>query len=125
MRYIRFESQAPLECASSRLGIFQIAYRLRDADETRVHDANEIAKLLEWLKAHLHSPDELELEANKRAICWFKSAAHEPMKRIWHLKACVEAYGYWISVRKTWEPGLIIYEDGWQVAAIPRTRRLN
>ncbi|WP_084420199.1 hypothetical protein [Henriciella litoralis] len=125
MRYLRFESQVPYEGASSRLGIFQIAYRLRDADDTRVHDANEIARLLLWLKTHLHAPEELSLDANKRAICWFKSAAHEPMKRMWHLKAIVEVYGYWISVKKTREPGLIIYEDGWQVAAIPRTRRPN
>ena len=119
MRYVRFESQAPCEGTNSRLGIFQIAFMVRDAHETSRHDSHEISRQIEWLKSHLQSPDELRDPQNYRAICWFKDTAHEPMKRIWAIKPCVEAYGYWIDIVKTWTPGQIIYEDGWQVAAKP------
>jgi hypothetical protein len=125
MRYMRFESQVPYVGASSRLGIFQIAYRLRDADATRLDDANALTHLLKWFTDNLHGPRQLSLEANKRAICWFKPAAREPISRIWQMKSLIEPYGYWISVRKTSAPGLVIYEDGWQVAAIPRPKRQN
>jgi hypothetical protein len=120
MRYIRFESQERCEDSASRLGIFQIAYRVRDAHATSLHDAKEIGRHLEWLKAHLHSPHEIEREANRRAIFWFKQNAKAPIERMWAIKPYIEAYGYWIDLRTTWTPGVVVYEDGWQVAAIPR-----
>ena len=117
MKYVRFQSQQPCAGTPSRLGIFQIAFRVRDADETSVHDANEISHQIEWLKTHLHSPD-LAYE-DYRAIFWFKDTAHEPMRHIWAMKPYIEAYGYWIEVVKTTTPGLIVYQDGWQIAAKP------
>ncbi|MEO0883987.1 MAG: hypothetical protein AAFY34_14830 [Pseudomonadota bacterium] len=119
IHYIRFESQVPCDGTNSRLGIFQIAMDVRDADSTSTHDADEIEQHLAWLRMHLKSPDELRRPENYRAICWFKDTAHEPMKRIWAIKSYVESNGYWIDVRKTRAPGQIIYEDGWQVAAKP------
>jgi hypothetical protein len=119
MKYVRFQSQVPNLGTNHKLGIFQIAFKVRDASETSVHDANEITRHIDWLKMHLQSPEILRNTENYRAICWFKDTAHEPMKRIWSIKPHVEAYGYWINVIKTWQPGNIIYEDGWQIVAKP------
>lgn len=120
MRYIRFECQERREGNASRLGIFQIAFRVRDAHATALHDANEIGRHLEWLKRHLRSPEEIEREANRRAIFWFKQNAKAPIERMWAIKPYLEAYGYWIDLRTTLAPGVVVYEDKWQVAAIPR-----
>ena len=118
MKYIRFQSQLINRGTPSKLGIFQTAYRVRDAHATRVHDANEINRHINWLKTHLRSPD-LDDARDFRAIFWFKDTAHEPMKRIWAIKPYLEAHGHWIDVVKTSNPGQIIYRDGWQVAARP------
>jgi len=118
MKYVRFESQMPCEGTPSMLGVFQIAFLVRDEHATSPHDADQINRHIEWLKTHLRSPD-LHGE-DYRAIFWFKDTAHEPMQRIWAIKPYIEAYGYWINVVKSWNPGRIIYEDGWQVAAKPR-----
>lgn len=118
MKYVRFQSQEPCLGTPSKLGIFQIAFRVRDADATRVHDANQISHHMEWLKTHLHSPD-MRYE-DYRAIFWFKDTAHEPMRHIWAMKPYLEAYGYWIDMVTTWDPGDIVYTDGWQIAARPR-----
>lgn len=120
MRFIRFQSQLPIEGASSKLGIFQLAFMVRDAHETSIHDANEISRHLEWLKEHLHSPDELDEPENFRAICWFRPKAKEPIDRIWSMKPYIEAYGFFIDVVTTDDPGTIIYIDNWQVVAKPR-----
>jgi hypothetical protein len=117
MTYLRFQSLQPCHGTPSRLGIFQIAFQVRDAVETHAHDADEIDQNLRWLQMHLRSPN--LSAADRRAIFWFKQTAREPMKRIWAMKPYLEAYGYWIELVKTWKPGLIIYEDGWQVAAKP------
>ena len=120
MRYIRFESQELCGDSASRLGIFQIAYRVRDAHETCLHDANEIARLIRWFRDYLHAPDALDDAQNRRAICWFRSTAHEPVRRVWAMKPHLEAYGHRIDLITTQDPGHIVYADGWQVAAIPR-----
>ena len=117
MKYVRFQSQLMCKGTPSKLGIFQIAYRVRDAHETSVHDANEISKHMEWLKFHLHAPD--LHDRDYRAIFWFKDVAHEPIKRVWEMKPYLEAYGYWIDLISTYDPGRVVYEDGWQVAAKP------
>lgn len=118
MKYVRFQSLQPCLGTPSRLGIFQIAFEVRDASDTRAHDAREIRRHMAWFNTHLHSP-ELD-ERDYRAIFWFKDTAHEPMARLWALRPYLEAYGHWIEQVKTWEPGQIIYEDGWQIAAKPR-----
>lgn len=120
MQYLRFESQERCEDNASRLGIFHIAYRVRDAHATRIHDSNEINRLIQWFRDHLHAPDALENPQNRRAICWFKETAHEPTNRIWAMVPILKDYGYWIDLRTTRNPGQIVYEDDWQVAAIPR-----
>jgi len=117
MKYIRFQSLQPCLGTPSRLGIFQIAFQVRDGDETRAEDAREIGRHLAWLNDHLHSPD--LADANYRSIFWFKPAARAPIARLWAIKPHLEAYGHWIELVKTQRPGQIIYEDGWQVAAKP------
>lgn len=117
MKYIRFQSQQPCFGTASKLGIFQIAFEVRDSPKISAHDASEIARNINWLKQHLHSPD-LD-DQDYRAIFWFKDSAREPMRRVWAIKPYLEAHGHWIEVIKTWSPGKIAYEDGWQVAAKP------
>lgn len=119
MKYVRFESQIPCEGTNTRLGLFQVAFQVCRAPETAAYDSDEISRNIGWLKLHLNSPKELEDRKNFRAICWFKATAREPMQRIWAIKPYLESYGYWIDVVTTRDPGQIIYEDGWQVAAKP------
>ena len=72
------------------------------------------------VKTHLKSPKELHEKENFRAISWFNTRAIEPIKRIRKIKAILEEYGYIIDTLKMKDPGIIIYEDGWQVVAKPR-----
>ena len=120
MKYVRFQSRQTCAGTASKLGVFQIAFEVRDHHETSLHDSREISRNLDWLKQHLRSPDLNDQQY--RAIFWFKDSAHEPMQRIWAIEPCLESYGYGIDMIKTWNPGQIIYEDGWQVAATPWRR---
>ena len=93
---------------------------MRDADATRLPDANALARHLAWLNTHLTSPDLKDEEF--RAIFWFKDTALAPMQHIWAMKPHLEAYGHFIDIVKTDRPGQIVYEDGWQIAARPCRR---
>lgn len=120
MKYVRFQSQQPCLGTASKLGVFQIAFEVRNSPEINAYDASEIMRHINWLKQNLHSPD-LD-DQDYRAIFWFKDSAREPMRHIWAIKPYLEAYGHWIEVIKTWTPGKIVYEDSWQVAAKPWRR---
>ena len=74
---------------------------------------------LTWLKTHLKSPKILKENKSHRAISWFNPRAQEPLKRIRSIKAILEEFGYYIDQVSTRDPGIIIYEDGFQVVAKP------
>jgi hypothetical protein len=120
--YLRFQGRVPNLGTASNLGIFQLAFQLRDRPDVPVYAQNEIIRHLEWMEVHLHAPKVLEHWQSYRAICWFKPAAREPLDHIWSMKAILEDFGTVIDLIKTEQPGLVIYEDGWQVAAKPWRR---
>ncbi len=117
--YLRFQGQKPNLGTSSKLGIFQLAFELRDQRDLPAYVYDELQLNLKWLRMHLTSPDVLKHEHNRRAIAWFKPEAVEPLKRIWAIKAVLEEFGYHIDMIKSDDVGNIIYEDGWQVVAKP------
>ena len=119
MKYVRFQGLESIHGASSRRGIFQLAYQLKHSEHTAAYHDKELRKNLNWLEMHLDAPSVLNRAEHFRTICWFKDTAHEPLKRIWAIKFVLEEYGVWINQITTVNPGNILYEDGWQVAAKP------
>ena len=117
--YIRFQGQKQNSRSSSKLGIFQLAFELRDEGDLPKYVEEELLKNIEWLRMHLKSPKILKDEDHHRAISWFHPRAKEPLKRIRAIKAILEEYGCHIEQVKTKDPGVIIYEDGYQVVAKP------
>lgn len=120
--YLRFQGRIKNKRANSYLGIFQIAFELRDSLRIEKHFETELVSNIEWLKKHLKSPKELNEEEHFRAISWFHPRAVEPIQRIRKIKAIREEYGYIIDTLKTKDPGVVIYEDGWQIVAKPRKK---
>ena len=120
MQYIRFQSLQLCKGTRNRYGLFQIAYRLRDHKDTTVADANTIQDWLDWFEIHLDAPKELLKYENFRAICWYKHTAQKPIRRMWDIRPLLESYGHWIELITCRDPGHILYEDGWQVAAKPK-----
>jgi hypothetical protein len=117
--YIRFQGRVKNSRANSCLGIFQMAFELRDGQILEKYFEKELVESIDWLKMHLKSPDVLKRGESFRAISWFQPRAKEPLKRIRKIKFILEEHGYIIDTIKTKNPGNVIYEDGWQVIAIP------
>ena len=122
LMYIRFQGNRQNETSSSKLGIFQLAFELRDYGDIPKYIEKELLENINWLKQHLKSPDELEKTENYRAISWFHPRAKGPIKRVRVIKAILEEYGYHIEQVTCRDPGEIIYEDGFQIVAKPRKK---
>ena len=120
--YIRFQGKRQNSTSASKLGVFQLAFELRDYGDLPKYTEKELIENIEWLKMHLKSPKILEKPEHHRAIAWFHPRANEPIKRIRAIKTTLEEYGYHIDQISTRDPGVIIYEDGFQVIAKPRKK---
>ncbi|MEM7283959.1 MAG: hypothetical protein AAF438_20275 [Pseudomonadota bacterium] len=118
--YLRFQGLRQNDRSSSRLGIFQLAFEVLDEGLLPKHAECELLENLGWLRKHLKSPDILDADGHHRAISWFNPRAKEPLRRIRAIKAILEEVGYHIQQVETRDPGVVIYEDGWQVVAKPR-----
>lgn len=103
-------------------GVFQAAIELRDAGRLESYEEEWLERDLGWLRVHLPSPLCLCDEGNHRAICWFKPTARRAIDRVRGIVALLEAHGLHVRMVTTAEPGSVIYEDEWQVAAKPHRR---
>ncbi len=121
--YIRFQGKRQNKTSASKLGIFQLAYELRDQIDLPTYTHDELQKHLSWFDKHLRSPEILEEDEHHRAIAWFHPQAKEALDHIWAIKAILEEAGYHIDLVKSDDPGNEIYADGWQMIAKPRRKR--
>ena len=120
--YVRFQGKQQNTTSSSKLGIFQLAFELRDDGDLLRYQEEILLKNIAWLKDHLKSPAILRESGDYRAISWFHHRAKEPIRGIREIKAILEEHGYHIDQITTRDPGEIIYEDEFQEVAKPRKK---
>ena len=121
--YVRFVILEHDEDSHSLQGVFQAAYGLRDSGQLEPHEEEWLEAELRWLKMHLKSPDCLREEENHRAISWFHPRAKTPIEKVRSIASLLKEKGIHVRTLKTADPGIIIYEDGWQVVAKPYRKR--
>ncbi len=121
--YVRFVVPSLDEESGLLQGVFQAVFSLRDEGQLEKHEDEWLLEDLRWLKMHLKSPACLEDPANRRAICWFHPSARRPIEKVRSIAALLEEKGISVRMLTTRDPGIVVYEDGWQVAAKPRRKR--
>jgi hypothetical protein len=97
-------------------GIFRAAGRLRDADRFNTWQHQLLEEDFDWFNANLPVPTDLR---RGRAVCWFKPEARDAISRVWQMADLVESIGIPVRVYLKHRPGTIVYEDDFQVAALP------
>lgn len=120
--YVRFSTRQPLEHSPAPAGVFQAAFLLRDSGNLAPHEEEWLESELSWLRMHLKSPDCLREKGNERALSWFHPRATRPIEKVRSIAGLLEQHGIVVDMLKTDDPGIVIYEDGWQVVAKPRRK---
>jgi hypothetical protein len=82
---------------------------------------NWLRGTLEWFNENLTRPGLPDREG--RSIFWFRDDAQAVVSRAWELIAILRDEGMGVCMRRTREPGQIVYEDDLQIAAIPNRLR--
>ena len=75
---------------------------------------------MDWLRRRLKVPAVLSRAGTRRAICWFHPQADEPIARVRSIVTLLELHGLHTRMVRAADPGTVLYEDDWQVVAVPR-----
>jgi hypothetical protein len=82
-----------------------------------------LERILGWFDRQLPIPNRFSRSIRRgsspKAICWFKDGAARYIRRVRELAALLERHGVWIEMLRTQRPGYLVYEDEYQVAAVP------
>ena len=120
--FIRFISGDVDPRSHTQAGIFCAAYKLRYEGELPEYELDRLLDLLVWFGIQLRSPFEWRLRKgwrSRRAICWFKSSAHEHLAKAHEMIALLENNDVYIRTVKSEKIGYRLYEDDAQVLAQP------
>jgi hypothetical protein len=113
MRFVLPFTHWSTNCAT---GIFQGVYQLYDEGRFAEGDAAWLWEEIEWFNRHLPVPRSV---ADPRAVFWFRPDAGEALTRIWAFVRLAECNGVPINVYRTRRPGIVVYSDDYQIAAVP------
>lgn len=122
--YVRFVASRVDRDTHRREGLFQAAYELLDGDVMlEPEDRSALESTIDWFRKHLDAPkrhsNSRKPNAAPNAISWFRDSAGEHIQRMYELSAILGKYGVPCDVIRCERPGVIVYRDAFQIAAVP------
>lgn len=123
--YIRFEGTKIDPHSHREEGIFQVALRLWGDGSLDAHASDRLRSLLDWFNDNLEKPERMTRPNKRAAVCWFKSDAAECIDRVWAMVAILREAGEQIRVVTSRQLKYVVFEDAYQVAAIPTREDLK
>jgi len=121
--YLRFATTLRCPDTARPLGIFRSAGKLREGKKVEPWADERIQEICEWFNSNLPCP---HLDGDRwRAIFWFRSDRQSMVRILWELAVILEENGVFVEFTAKNNPGMIVYQDEFQVAAIPRSRHVR
>jgi hypothetical protein len=114
--YIRFAIDQLDRYSTRPQGVFAAAYALLNSGILHAHDEKQLRAILNWFGRNLPVPQNFR---TNRAIFWFKSDAKDCTRKIWQLVLALRYHHRQVNLLRTQRPGYVLYEDEFQVGAIP------
>jgi len=105
------------------VGIFVAVDHLRRADRLTEDEEELYFDVDDWFNVHLPNPPFYEDGNTVGAVTWFKRSSTVEMRRRLEPRCHIwEKYGVTWALAESEDPGAIIYEDAFQVGAVPYQR---
>jgi hypothetical protein len=103
--------------------IFKSAASLRISGRMLPCDHGRLIEIEGWFHQHLPYPTRLAASrkphASKQCLSWFRDTATSHIERARDLIAVLDAYGLQVESLHAVRPGYVVYEDAFQVVALP------
>ena len=121
--FIRFVAKSRHEQSHCRTGVFQAADRLARRGELSDEEEGGYEAVRTWFSHHLPVPRRFSRSGRRhacgKAVCWFKRDANRHIEHVKSLVALLERHGIFMEMIRTERPGYVVYEDAYQIAAVP------
>lgn len=114
-KYLRYAATEIDEYSHQSKGVFIASWDLKDAQELSKSEEERLLAIRRWFNDNLPAPDDID----QKAIFWFKTSSQDCIQRIWELVNFLRGHGYFVEEIASDRPGKIVYEDRFQVGAIP------
>ena len=121
--YIRFVVGTEDQRAASLDGLFVESRLLRDEERLEPYEIDWLEQIYDWFNTELPCPPFSRDRFPTDAVSWFRASATRFITRMWDLAALLRDHARPVRILKTDEPGVICYEDSYQVVAEPRRMR--
>ena len=121
--YLRFITQFINEVDKPETGVFNAMHFIWEHKFTQDEDESKLKELYTWFKSNLDAPPWFSYPKGypheSKALSWFKDSAKEHILKMQHVMEILERYG--VRVNRIWtrEPGQIVFEDEFQISAVP------
>jgi hypothetical protein len=120
---IRFVTDGRHPPYGHRTGIFPSAYKARRENWLASGCHDELCDLLLWFSDNLPVPDRFAASrhhhAKRSGISWIRTSASDHMQRLRRIAALRHGVGIPVQELRTARPGYILYEDDFQIVALP------
>jgi len=113
--YLRLVVPSRDEDSHRDAGVFRATYGHIDAGDLPAAQRAWLEGVLDWFGRNLPIPELTE----PRAVFWFRGEENPCVAHVWELAALLRDVGEQPRLLKTKRPGYLVYEDRFQVAAIP------
>jgi hypothetical protein len=117
--FIRFVVGCDTDDADCLDGLFVMARCLRDEEQLESYEREWLEELYAWFNAELPCPPFLKEQFPTDAVCWFRESAGQFVSRMWDLAALLREHACPVRMLRTTRPGTILYQDPFQVVAVP------
>jgi hypothetical protein len=118
--YLRFAVGRMGAASHHRLGIFRAAGALEEGGILSDHERGRLRRALRWFNKKLRVP-----RVTSRAVFWFKADAAECVGRVWQIVRLLDAHDTIVWMMRSEWPGQVVYEDCYQLAALPGGAKLR
>lgn len=121
--YIRFVIPENDSKSGREMGLFTAGGILVDNGELFDYEIKHRKELMKWFSKNLEVPDAQGSQSNyylkPNSISWFKSSASLHISKMREYSEILKSHDIIIKQLVTDRPGNIVYEDEFQIAAIP------
>jgi hypothetical protein len=118
--YIRFVVGTNREEPKNQTGVVTTLRLLKDRGQLPDYEVEHVEEMFLWLNTHLPCPPFSGKKWSPDAISWYKASAHGMIAKFRELVAILEQYDHPVQMLTTERPGMILYEDDFQVVAQSR-----
>ncbi|MEM8937007.1 MAG: hypothetical protein AAGC77_11425 [Pseudomonadota bacterium] len=122
-KFVRFVTADREPVTGLKVGFFDAAYELSRSGVPNEADIKTLTTALRWFETNLNVPTRFSKtarpHAHGKAFSWFKPAASEHISKSRDVLKVLVRYGTQSEMLTSRKPGVIVFEDSFQIAAIP------